>query len=53
MAAVVLLLSFLPDVALYVYVPEATLAVAVALAFMHVTAAAACVVGLTEYVEVP
>ncbi len=49
----VLLVSFVPDAMLYLYVPEATAGVAVALALMHVTVAAACVFALTEYVEVP
>lgn len=48
-AAAVLLASLVPDAALYVYVPEATAGVTIALAFMHVTAAVASVVALTEY----
>lgn len=52
-AVLVLLLSFVPDAGLYVFVPGATAAVASVLAFMHVTAAAACVVGLTEYIDLP
>lgn len=52
-AVVVLLLSIVPDFALYLYVPGATAAVASVLAFMHVTAAAASVVALTGHVDVP
>lgn len=52
-AVVVLLLSIVPDAALYLYVPAATASVTSVLAFMHVTAAAACVVALTDHVDLP
>jgi hypothetical protein len=50
-AAAVLLLSFLPDVALLQGDPNATLSAVVALMVMHVVAAAACVAALTGRVE--
>lgn len=52
-SVIVLLVSFVPDAGLYVFVPGATAAVASVLAFLHVTAAVACVVALTNYVDVP